>query len=223
MQRRCGSSGRCVDRERVDTRWEGAQLSSATGLCPRCVHRLRRTLRALPMDVLELNQLVAATGTDHRSKVSGSRELPVPIRLGIVELRANLVTEVWFWAEVVSAATGSALRITWPREQVDLLALRTKAAADFLEIRIADLLGEEVIEGLAGALVLQELHHRVRRVAGRTKLVHRLTPACPWCDARALVRHNGSDRVECEGCGKDIDEKHYSWFVKTLVAQEAAA
>ena len=65
-----------------------------------------------------------------------------------------------------------------------------------------------------------QLHHRVRLVAGRTKLVHRLTPACPWCDQTTLVRYNGSTHVECENCRKMIDEKHYSWFVTVLVNEE---
>jgi ribosomal protein L37AE/L43A len=83
--------------------------------------------------------------------------------------------------------------------------------------------GATVYTGLQAGLHLDNLHRRVRRVAGRTKLVHRLTPACPWCDARSLVRHNGSDQVECESCGKIIEQRHYSWFVKTLCAQEDVA
>ena len=67
------------------------------------------------------------------------------------------------------------------------------------------------------------LHRRVRKVAGRTKLVHRLTPACAACNHRALVRHNGKDRVECEHCHNTFPEDQYDWFVRVTLSAAVAA
>lgn len=77
------------------------------------------------------------------------------------------------------------------------------------------------IDGIAGALRFVELRRRVRVAAGRSDLVHRLTPACPWCDQRSLVRHNGSSHVACEACDKIIPEKHYDWFVATVIREQS--
>lgn len=206
-------------------------------MCPDCVLDVERQIRRLPKDVDELTELIAATGSSTDAKVAGSRDLQVPIRLSIEALRAEIDFELQFWAEVLGMETQASCRLEY----------RVAKAAGFLVPRVDTLLqlgpqersawtpdGEplrdwwgnrEVIErtGIEGALRLIELHHRVRRAAGRTRLVHRLTPACPWCDQRALVRHNGSDVVECEGCGKEIEERYYSWFVCYLVEQESAA
>jgi hypothetical protein len=39
-----------------------------------------------------------------------------------------------------------------------------------------------------------------------------LSPPCPWCDHKELVRHNGEGHVTCEHCHRIIEEKHYDWF-----------
>lgn len=76
------------------------------------------------------------------------------------------------------------------------------------------------MNGIDGALRLVDLHQRARMATGRDRLVHRLTPACPYCDHSALVRHNGASNVTCESCGKMIPEKHYDWFVATVIKEQ---
>jgi len=188
--------------------------------------------------VVELSMLIGAAGAGDGEFVSSTRELPVPIRLGIEALRADIDFELCFWAEVIADLQGA----EWdPRQR---LYARTQKAAVFLADRVEALLvlgpqqrsawtreGEplrddwgdrEMVElsGLEAVLRFDELHRRVKRVAGRTKLVHRLTPACPWCDYKTLVRHNGSTHVECETCHRQIDEKHYNWFVEVTIREE---
>ena len=245
--RRCVSGPACVKRERANpddgTRWLGALLVQPEGMCPACITSVGHTIGYLPYDVGELTALIAADGVSGGEIVSSSRELPVPIRLGVEALRAEIDFELQYWAEIVAAETDAewdSAKIARYRQQD-----RVQRAADFLSLRVDTLVkivpqercawtmdGEpmrddagdrEVIElsGLDGALRMLELHRRVYSVAGRTKLVHRLTPACPWCDQRTLVRHNGSDVVECESCDKKIDEKHFRWFVAVLVREEA--
>ena len=59
------------------------------------------------------------------------------------------------------------------------------------------------------ATELADLHGKIRRHLGLTRWVQRLPTPCPWCDTAALVRTVG--QIDCEMCGKTIDEKHYEW------------
>lgn len=209
-------------------------LRTAEGLCDDCAQRVEKAVRELPGDVDELDELIAPSFCAFGARVSGSRELQVNIRTGIEALRARIDFEVQFWAQALGMEPQIAVR----------LSQRVSAACGWLEPRLGALValgpqervawtsqGEPVLDawgewetelqaGLGGALELAALHHQVRRVAGRTKLVHRLTPACPLCDHRALVRANGADRVQCENCGKQIEELHYDWFCKITIAEE---
>jgi ribosomal protein L37AE/L43A len=244
-ERRCASRGGCAHRERRPAaggqlQWAGALLTQPAGLCEACQWRVECSIGELPADVLELTELIGATGsTGLGVPIRQSRELPSLLRLGVEALRAEIEFEACFWAAVVAQEVGAQFDITACR-----LPARVQLAAQVLRHRVGTLLtlgpqqreawtpdgealrdywgGREVVAytGLAGGLHLRELHRRVRQVAGRTKLVHRLTPACPICDQRALVRDNGADQVDCESCGKVIEERHYDWFVQVTIAEQ---
>jgi ribosomal protein L37AE/L43A len=62
---------------------------------------------------------------------------------------------------------------------------------------------------------LDELHRKIRRHLGLTRWVQRLPTPCPWCDTLALVRTVG--QIDCEACGKTIDEKHYEWLAGHII------
>ena len=212
----------------------GALLDRPEGLCVACAARLVRTVRQLPGDVDTLDELIGDQTYRPETTVNGSRDLPIPIRLGVEALRSRIDFEAVFWAEVLGMETPLACRLRarvtraaeWIGPRVDaLLRLgpqeRTAWTAAGEPLR--DAWGErEVVErtGLSGALRLFSLHAGVRQVAGRTTLVHRLTPCCPICEQPALVRHNGADVVKCEHCGKRIEEKHYDWFVDVTIRAE---
>lgn len=216
----------------------GAQLRASDSLCRGCNGHLERSVRQLPSDVDTLTELIG--GSESRgegAKVSGSRELPTPILLGIEALRAEIDFEAQFWAECLGQETVTAMRlparvsraVRWIEPRIDqLLALgpqvRTTWTVEGEPAREAT--GERhatETTGLAGALHLMALHRRVRVVAGRTRLSHKLEAACAHCGQRALVRHDGSDQVECENCGNGFDSKHYDWFARvTAAAQEVA-
>ena len=185
-----------------------------------------------------LDELIAASvNRGEGAKVSGSRELPTPILLGIEALRAEIDFEVQFWAECLGQETATAMRlrarvsraVRWIGHRIDpLLALgpqlRTTWTVEGEPAR--EVTGERhatETAGLAGALHLVALHGRVRVVAGRTKLVHRHFAACAHCGQRALVRQDGSDQVECESCGNGFDEKHYDWFARVTAAAQGVA
>lgn len=185
-----------------------------------------------------LTELIAVSGSwGEGAKVNRSRELPTPILLGIESLRAEIDFEVQFWAECLGQETVTAMRlparvdraVRWIRPRIDQFLvlgpqLRTTWTVEGEPAR--EVTGERHVTettGLAGALHLMALHGRVRFVAGRTKLGHRLAAACAHCGQKALVRYDGSDQVECESCGNGFDAKHYDWFARvTAAAQEVA-
>lgn len=247
--RRCARGKRCVDSEQdAEGALVGALLDRPEGLCRACEDRLERTVRQLPADVGVLDELIGDFGTVPGPHVRRSRELPLNIRPGIEALRSEIVFEAEFWAEALDMQTPVTVEHWAGGEFLVAVRLGTRVAraAEWLGPRVDALLalgpqfrtawtaaGEplrdawgdrEVVErtGLDGALKLFALHARVRQVSGRTKLVHRLTPCCPYCDQPTLVRHNGGDVVECENpaCDKKIKERHYDWFVEVTIREE---
>lgn len=252
---RCARLGQCGEKEphRNDqgkiVAWLPARIQPVRGLCDTCTRGVGYTLGHLVGDVVELTTLIGRGAATSDTHVSSSRELPVPIRLGVEALRAEIDSELQAWAEPVAEALG----IEWDTSAMAhaRLAVRAQRAANLLAVSVSTLLalpdqehpaweyGEPVWDpvflpeqvqdtvvrdGVAGALALVALHGRAYATAGRTKLVHQLPTPCPWCDYRTLVRHNGANHVECEtwGCrGADgIEEKHYSWFVQVLAREE---
>jgi hypothetical protein len=212
-------------------------LTTCSGLCDGCFYRLEKAVAALPADVEELTKLISPSSGGLATKVSGSRELQLNIRTGIEALRAEVDFETQFWAEILGMETLLALRLParvsaacrWLTPRVGLLAAlgpQERAAWTQDGEPVRDAWGDremELRDGLAGAVSLSRLHQRVRYVTGRTKLVHRLTPACATCNHRALVRHNGDDQVECEHCHNRFHEDQYDWFVRVTLSAAVAA
>lgn len=218
---RCRRGSRCPDRERLtDGQVLGALIPAEHGLCPVCQTTAGRAILELPTDYVELDMLLGRTNTIGAPLVSGTRELPIPIRTSIEAVQAAILHEVCCWAE----STAEVLRVTWdtygaghsrPGFRVQrgsrllssalsaLLALR-----DVVHIGWTDDDRLEPLErdGVTGALVLLDLHHRTRAVAGRTRLVHRLPAPCPRCQCTALERVDGDDVIDCRSC-----ERRYSW------------
>lgn len=237
-ERRCARGKVCAESVKAEgeTRLVGALLTSPEGLCPACVGRLERTVRQLLDDVATLDELIGEFGPLFGPQVQHTPELRINIRPGIEALRAEIEFELLYWAETLDMETPVACRlgarvaraVEWIGPRIDaLLRLgaqeRTAWTPEGEPLR--DTWGDrEIVErtGLDGALKLFSLHYRVRQVAGRTALVHRLTPRCPYCDQPALVRHNGCDQVECENpdCAKKIKERHYEWFVEVTIREE---
>lgn len=248
-ERRCGRGDHCQDREPqrdVDGRhtgtWLPRRIDTARGLCDTCTRTVTYALHHLTGDVVELTMLMARPTINMGLLVASSPELPVPIRLGLEALRAEIDSELQAWAEPVAEVLG----VDWNTSamQRSRLAVRVQRAAHLLanapDVLLA--LGEQehpawadgepvwdhnlgcqdttIRDGVAGALDLLNLHRRAYAAAGRTKLVHRLPTPCPWCDYLTLIRHNGADEVTCENCHKVIEEKHYSWFVAVLVREQ---
>lgn len=250
--RRCARRARCAnwtwERPNEQDRGErvGKLLTCPRGLCDGCTEHVRQAVIHLPGDVVELTMLLGRTDMVAETQVSGSSDLIVPIRVGVDALRTEIDDEVQFWAEVLADHLGR----EWDTEEArrSRQAVRVQRAAHLIALSVPalvalepversvwtadgmplldedDVQDVELVDGLAGALRLLDLHGRAYATAGRTKLVHRLPVPCPWCDHMTLVRENGAAEVSCErgGCrGADgIPERHYSWFVKVTVEEE---
>lgn len=246
-ERRCARGGLCVareperdDRQQPTGVWLPALIAEPRGLCAACTRVVVHALNHLAGDVVELTMLIGNTSAAE-VHVGGSRDLPVPIRLGIEALRAEIDHELQLWAEPVAEALG----VEWDTTKMghSRFGPRVQRAAHLLVGAVDTLLGlpeqeqpawwegepvwDDVLDvqdtvfrdGVDGALALVELHRRAYAAAGRTKYVTRLPQPCPWCSWATLVRHNGQDHVECENCRKVVPRPLLDWLVSTLLRE----
>jgi predicted Fe-S protein YdhL (DUF1289 family) len=248
-EHRCARGEQCAGRtpERNDRgeptgRWLAAVISAERGLCDGCRRDLDNALNHLVGDVVELSMLIGhITPSAPGDIVSQSPTMKIPLQVNIEALRAEIDSEVQAWAEPVAEALG----IEWDTDSMhrSRLTVRVQRAVHLLARAVDAMLSLGVQEhpawidgeplwdgegfqettlrdGIDAAISLISLHRRAYSLLGRSKLVHRLDPPCPYCDHKKLVRHNGDDHVVCEGCHRTIAEKHYDWFVAVLVHEE---
>lgn len=234
------------DAEGTVTARHGALIPEAYGLCHACRDKLRDAIRHLTLDVAELTMLMPSGGGGvGGQRVGYTPEPPLPIRVGIEALRAEIDNEVQVWVEVVAERLG----VEWDTEgarrsrighrvqrAVDLLAVSTDTLLGLPPVELSawidgepvwdhDLDCQDVIEtdGVQGAMRLMTLHHKAFLAAGRAKLVIHLDARCMHCDQRTLVRENGASSVVCRSdqCrGREVHERHYDWFVAITLQEE---
>lgn len=236
---RCRRANHCPDRERAaDGQVLGKAIPAEDGLCPLCQTTAALAILELPTDYVELDMLLGRTNTIGGPMVAGTRELPIPIRTSIEAVQAAILHEVCCWAESVSEI----LRVTWdtygaghsrPGFRVQRgTRLLSGAMSALLALRDVvhigwtpdDQLESVERDGVTGALVLLDLHHRTRAVAGRTRLVHRLPAPCPRCRCTALERPDGHDIITCQSCERRYSWDEYNRLCNALsVSREAAA
>lgn len=200
--------------------------ATAPGLLCRMDTTMTATaVQQLPMDYAELSTLLAKSSSVE-APTSGTRELPVPIRLGVAVLAEQIVDEVERWAEVVAAAAGD-----WHTPAGTRLD-RVRAAADRVAGRFEPLLrlpaewharldtsehtrsGRDTIRytleaGIDGVLELLALHERTAVVAGRTRRAVRLVAWCPECHRTALEHDDGTPYVDCRRCDHRMSLDRY--------------
>jgi hypothetical protein len=245
------------------------------GLCRTDTTRVQRALEQLPRDYLELSLLLGKTGSTLDAPTGGTRELPVPIRLGVLGLQEDIVAEVDLWAEAVADHAGLPWHTQSARAEQAVRAGRMLAAGCTLLAAHLDTLltlppvdqvawvpGEAHVQlarcpgghwhpeggvcrevhvrevwhddhrqwaardGIDGALALLGLHERAEQVEGRTHRAHRLWAPCPnpQCQALALERPEGSDRVNCRRCLNTWSLEEYEQRASILAsAYEGAA
>jgi hypothetical protein len=241
---RCRRGPRCADARRhattqpdgtTNTSHEPAWATTPDGLCQMDTTLVLRAIEQLPRDYLELGILLGKTGRSLDVPIGGTRELPIPIRLGIEALQAEILWELAIWASAVADQSGFTfveagrhhhrvryaagwLTGRWPA----LLTLPVTAVVrlDGKEERQSGRslpVGTEE-DGVNGALRLLHLHEQVTFVEGRTHRAHQLWSPCPRCQTLALRREEGSPHVDCGRCGHRMNMDQYDQLAGVLAS-----
>lgn len=220
----CSIEGGCGHLHLVGKIEVAARITQERGLCLSCAAHVEAALAGtdgLVLDYVELETLLGAAGSQMVSDlVSSTRDLPVPLRVSILDLQRGIVHEAVSWAEPVAERLGidwdtQHARDSRPGPQLQrALNLLAKSVSVLVALPVQDYrcwrTGDWTSrDGVAGALELLYQHSLVRAVAGRSKLVHDLPAPCPRCDQLTLVRHDGDDHVQCEMCRVTWDEGDY--------------
>lgn len=211
-----------------------ARATAAGLLCRTDTTAVRAAVQQLPMDFLELSTLLRKTSTSE-PPISGTREPPVPIRLGVAVLADAILEEAERWAEQLAESTGfwylpAGTRLHRLRYAVGWLAglyerlLRLPASwharLDPTEELTSgkDSVSYQLETGLAGALRLLDLHDRTRMLAGRSHRAERMNAPCPKCHRLALERQEGQSHVDCLRCGYRTTLDDYEESASVLAA-----
>lgn len=217
----CASGRRCAVVESTPDGYPiGAAIEAPHGLCPACDRRAERAIYGLPRLYVDLELIMGehSPGGEH---VSGTRENPIPPRVDVLTMQTQLDTTAAMWAAPVARRC----RIPWNQVSVGRLragprlarAARILAhnldallALPYMEFRVRTPFGPITTRrsGLDGALDLVTLHSHARRLVTGGSGHARLPVPCPHCEGM-LIRYNGSDQVDCEGCGGRWPESDY--------------
>jgi len=176
-----------------------------------------------------------APGQASGQRVSGSREASLPLRVDPLDLTMPAPTGRQVWTVVhdtfgdqVGESPAAAVLDSWVRDWTDTLA-----AAPFRGLPIVYQLTRWLGTWLDTACdhhpAVDEfadevftLRATLRRTLGRVDpRPERLDAPCARCDARALHRLPGEDRVECGACGRRMTEDEYRQWVGLVVARAA--
>jgi hypothetical protein len=203
-------------------------------LCRMDTTMTRAAIEQMPMDYLELGTLLGKTVTIDLP-TSGTRELPVPIRLGVDMFADLILDELERWAEVVAENAGFWYYPSGGRHD------RVRCAAGWLIGRYERLLklpatwhqrldptnpcvsGVDSVTytleaGIDGALRLLALHEQTVGIAGRTRRAERLHSFCPRCHLLALEHDEGSSHVDCRRCKYRMTLDDYDKLAGALAA-----
>ncbi len=243
--RRCARKGDCPGYQRVESTNDdgnpctiriGAPLEQDRGLCRICRDSLGPRIDELHSDYFKL---YAALGADEAATaegdlVTGSRELPIPIRASVRDLAARIVTVLVTWAEPVAEQVGmdwdAAMVHDHVRPHVALamavrvLRFNAGVLVDYPAIEVRawgdqGYTGFDEQDGVEAAVELCRLHDRAQTTLGLTELRHRLPAPCPRCDTMTLYRDNGEAHVYCARCRISYAEDDYERL--TLILADA--
>lgn len=212
---RCIRADRCADATTVDGVRVGAAVNTSAGLCIADENHVRRAIADLPEKYVRLHLHLGRATSGTAEFATGTKELPVPLRLDVEALQAEIVAEAVRWAEPVAEAVGidwdtQAVRDSRPGPVLSqacglivghmavLLALRGVAQVVWDEHHHRTVLERD---GVDGALRLLDLHHRAGRLLAVDRKVYRLPEGCPSCGVAALEHVDGADVVDCRDCG----------------------
>lgn len=186
---RCQSGKQCV---RITS--EGAGLVSQPGtLCHGCVIHIQKCLDELPHLVTALHtQKGSWGGVSYEARVTGSKEPPTPLHVGVLDL----IDEI---ADVVDRTGGYRV--------VDLV---THAKETWIIWRHGKR-QETELDGVARALDIRRVHDKASSRVGFDRVWSRRAAACPDCNLPTLGQWSGDDLIVCtnEDCMASFSKSAY--------------
>ncbi|MES2155863.1 MAG: hypothetical protein V4510_12075 [bacterium] len=205
---------------------------SETRVCEPDRTRMLAHLAQIPVMHAQLGPALVP-GQAQGQRVTGSREAPLPLRVDALDLgmpaRAGQIHDDL--GDQTGMPSVASVLDSWVRDWRDTRA-RGEAAPLPTVVTLARWLTDRLdwacdhhgaIDEFAGEL------HRLTRALRGTLGLYEVRPAlldapCSRCDARALHRLPGEDRVECGACGRLLTEDEYGRWCGLLVAngKEAA-
>jgi hypothetical protein len=224
---RCRQADKCLGAERTEDGVLLAADAHGDPFCGPCARRVGESIRALTVDYLYLSLMSGVTSqAGDGIMVNGSRELKVPLRLEVTGLQAAIDLTVSQWVEPVAER----VNVPWDTRLMSMArpGYRVQQSARILYLALDVLVTLEPTEVLAwvdpvgvmvttrdgaeGAQELMELHRRALWWTRGNSGDVRLPIPCPCCEARTLVRENGTDGVRCRGCGAVLTDDQYRHF-----------
>lgn len=206
-------------------------------LCAGCITHAERLLDpypnldahepwALVADYIGLEQILPP-GSGDSEYITGSKELPMPLRGSVEALQAEIRHVLTTWERIVrvqwalSAPVESGVRGGYAVQQAArILHPRVRGVADLPAQQVQPAGLEDAWASMTGAealLALDSLHYRARAHLGLTRRTERLYGRCRFCGLStletiagtirtALSRESGSEVVRCGSCGAG-----YTW------------
>ncbi|SES21203.1 hypothetical protein [Lentzea albida] len=190
-------------------------MNTSAGLCLADERHVRQAITRLPEDYVRLHLHIGRATSGTAEFATGTKELPVPLRLDVEGLQREIVEEAVRWSEPVAEACG----VPWDTQHArdsrpgPLLTQACTLLADRLPVLLAlrdvpqlvwDVDHQRTVlerDGVDGALRLLDLHHRAGRVLAVDRKIYRLPEPCPACGVSAVEHADGADIVDCRDCG----------------------
>ncbi len=169
-----------------------------TMFCKSATERLTKTIAELPAlhSWLHANLASGGGGGD---KVTGTRDKPVPINLGVHDHAEHVVFTLASWARMVAEDRG----LHGPSNATP------SATATFLLAHLDWIVRQDWAPDAAEEI--SDLSRKAHGIVPSRPERHELPAPCPadGCGYLSLVRYDGESHVRCEVCGAVWDEKEY--------------
>lgn len=205
----------------VDKPVEGNTLAGQPFWCPVCHATLTRALRDLPDLLAHL-----VTAEDGRlapsAPVTGGRtsHTHAPSPSPAFDLLDEATNWIHAWVILYADHTGDTNPDLMPRDQAGIVHPTVTGSVTYLMHHATQLWASPVGHDFGQELLAETA--RITKAIGLDEPVQRLSgEACPSCDRKALIRRDGSARIECRHCHADWDESAYDHLALTLTQEQA--
>lgn len=227
LEHECRKGRRCATRTRTpDGEYRGGGIETP-GLCTPCEEHAFDAMNELHTDWARLDGALTATRKSNTPQIGGTNAHPIPLRLDVAAISAEIETEVIRWARVVTRGNVDlpAVTGTCVSHCVTILRLHTGTLIGQPTRRYWDLqphpdggdhLAQIELDGVDAVLRLAELHNRATKALDLAEARIWLPDPCPHCGRKALLPSNNQERVTCQACRITWDSDHFALLSNVL-------